>query len=124
MTRIAGVQLNKNKRVQAALIQIVGVGKSASTRILKQHNINFDKKVKDLNENEISRIRESIDQMPTEGELRRKVSLDIKRLQEIGSYRGYRHRRKLPVRGQTTRYNARTKRGAKKTIANKKKETK
>ncbi len=123
--RVSGVQLDKDKRIESALLAITGIGRSLSHTILSQLNISPDTRVKDLTSNETSRIREAIDKIPTEGELRRKVSLDIKRLQEIGCYRGYRHRRRLPSRGQRTRYNARTRRVGKRiTIANKKKETK
>lgn len=111
MARIAGINLTKEKRIEAALTQITGIGRKLSRKILKETGVNPDTKVIDLTESELTRLREKIDKIPTEGELRRKTALDIKRLQEIGSYRGYRHRRKLPVRGQRTRTNARTKRG-------------
>lgn len=113
MSRIAGVNLQKEKRIESALTQITGIGRKLSIKILKETGVNPDTKVNDLTESELTRLREKIDKISTEGELRRKVSLDIKRLQEIGSYRGYRHRRKLPVRGQKTKTNARTKRGKK-----------
>lgn len=116
MARISGVTLPQHKRIEAALTEITGIGRSLSAKILKKLNIDFDKKVKDLTENELIRIQEEISKIPTEGELRRRISQDIKRLQEIGSYRGYRHRRNLPVRGQRTRTNARTKRGKKITV--------
>jgi small subunit ribosomal protein S13 len=118
MARIAGVDLPKNKRVEVGLCYIYGIGRTASKRILEQTNINPDTKISDLTEGETSLIRETIEREHiVEGELRRKVNLNIKRLIEIGSYRGIRHRRGLPLRGQRTRTNARTKRGARKTVA-------
>lgn len=124
MARIAGVNLPKEKRIEIALTTIFGIGRNSSTKILKDTGINKDTKVQDLTEQEIGMLRESIDKLITEGDLKRKVAMDIKRLQEIGSYRGFRHKRGLPARGQRTRYNARTKKGRKKTIANKKTVTK
>lgn len=118
MARIAGVDLPKNKRVEIGLRYIYGIGPSLSQKILAQTGINPDTKVNDLSEGEVSQIREVIDRTcRVEGELRREVQLDIKRLIEIGSYRGSRHRRGLPAHGQRTRTNARTKRGARKTVA-------
>ena len=118
MARIAGVDLPKSKRVEVGLCYIYGIGPTASKRILGQANINPDTKISDLTEAETSLIREAIErEYVVEGELRRKVNLNIKRLIEIGSYRGIRHRRGLPLRGQRTRTNARTKRGARKTVA-------
>lgn len=118
MARIAGVDLPKNKRVEIGLCSIYGVGRCVSQRILAQTGVDPDTKVKDLSEGDVSRIREVIDRdHEVEGELRRKVNLNIKRLIEIGSYRGIRHRRGLPVHGQRTRTNARTKKGARKTVA-------
>ncbi len=118
MARIAGVDLPKGKRVEIGLTYIYGIGPSLSQKILGQANIDPDTKVKDLSEDEASRIREAIDrEYKVEGELRREVNLNIKRLVEIGSYRGTRHRRGLPVHGQRTRTNARAKRGARKTVA-------
>ena len=118
MARIAGVDLPKNKRVEIGLSYIYGIGRSSSHKILAQTGIDPDKKVSDLSEAEVSQIREVLDrEYEVEGELKRKVNLNIKRLIEIGSYRGIRHRRGLPVRGQRTRTNARTKRGARKTVA-------
>lgn len=118
MARIAGVDLPKNKRVEVGLCYIYGIGLSSSQKILEQAKIDPDTKVSDLTETEVSSIREVIDrEYEVEGDLRRKVNLNIKRLIEIGSYRGIRHRRGLPVRGQRTRTNARTKRGARKTVA-------
>jgi len=124
MARITGVNLPKEKRIEAALTAIFGIGRSLSTKILKDTGINKDTKVQDLTEQEIGMLRESINKLITEGDLKRKVAMDIKRLQEIGSYRGFRHKKGLPARGQRTRYNARTKKGKKKTIANKKTVTK
>lgn len=124
MARIAGVNLPKEKRIEAALTSIYGIGRSLSSKILKETGINKDTKVKDLSENETTVLREKIDKISTEGELKRKIAMDIKRLQEIGSYRGFRHKKGLPVRGQRTRYNCRTKKGKRKTIANKKITTK
>lgn len=118
MARIAGVDLPKNKRVEIGLCSIYGIGRSVSQSILAQTGVDPDTKVKDLSEGDVSRIREVIDRdHEVEGELRRKVNLNIKRLIEIGSYRGIRHRRGLPVHGQRTRTNARTKKGARKTVA-------
>jgi len=118
MARIAGVDLPKNKRIEIGLCSIYGIGRSMSQRILAQTGIDPDTKVKDLSEGEASQIREIVDRdHEVEGELRRKVNLNIKRLIEIGSYRGIRHRRGLPVHGQRTRTNARTKKGARKTVA-------
>jgi small subunit ribosomal protein S13 len=118
VARIAGVDLPKGKRVEIGLTYIYGIGPSLSQKILGQTNIDPDTKVKDLSEDEASRIREAIDrEYKVEGELRREVNLNIKRLVEIGSYRGTRHRRGLPVHGQRTRTNARAKRGARKTVA-------
>ncbi len=118
MARIAGVDIPGNKQVWVSLQYIYGIGSTLSQRILATTNINTTTKVKDLTEEELGRIREVIDkEYKQEGELRRQVNLDIKRLIEIGSYRGSRHRRNLPVHGQRTRTNARTKRGARKTVA-------
>lgn len=118
MARIAGIDLPKNKRIEIGLCSIYGVGLSTSQRILAQAEVDPDTKAKDLSEEEANRIREAIDRdYEVEGELRRKVNLNIKRLIEIGSYRGIRHRRGLPVHGQRTRTNARTKKGARKTVA-------
>ncbi len=125
MVRIAGINLNPEKRIEAALTAITGIGRNLSTQMLSRLNIEKNIKVKDLTETDISRLREYISKIRTEGELRRKISLDIKRLQEIGSYRGHRHRKKLPVRGQRTKTNARTKRGKRVTMGSgRRKETK
>lgn len=124
MARIAGVNLPKDKRIEVGLTAIYGIGRKYSARILKSTKINKDTKVQDLTEDEINALREEIAKMTTEGDLRRKTAMDIKRIQEIGSYRGVRHKRNLPCRGQRTRYNSRTKKGKKKTVANKKTVTK
>jgi small subunit ribosomal protein S13 len=120
MARIAGVNLPKEKQIEIGLTAIHGIGRKNSLRILKDTNIKPSVKVDELTEDQIARLRERIEKMSVEGDLRRKTQLDIKRLQEIGSYRGFRHRRGLPVRGQKTRKNARTRKGKKKTVANKK----
>ena len=118
MARIAGVDIPREKKIDVSLTYIYGIGPNTSHRILKAANISPDVKVKDLKDSEVSRIREVIDkEVKVEGELRKEVSLNIKRLVEIGTYRGLRHRRNLPVRGQRTRTNARTKRGSRKTVA-------
>ena len=116
MARICGVNLPKDKRIEVALTYIHGIGRSLSNAILDELNIQKDTKVHELSEENIAKLRSKIDKLATEGDLRRKISLDIKRLQDVGSYRGYRHRRKLPVRGQKTKTNARTKRGKKVTM--------
>jgi small subunit ribosomal protein S13 len=122
MARISGVDLPREKRVEIALTYIFGVGRSTSNRILAAAGINPDTRVRDLTEEEISKLREYIDKnIKVEGDLRREVSLNIKRLIEIGSYRGIRHRRGLPVRGQRSKTNARTRKGPRRTMANKKK---
>lgn len=115
MIRIAGVVLPANKRIEASLTSIKGVGRSLSRRILIEASIPFDTNTDDLNEKQEAQLRTIIERFETEGELTRRVSMDVRRLQDIGSYRGYRHRRKLPARGQTSRRNARTRRGKKKT---------
>ncbi|PKL42724.1 MAG: 30S ribosomal protein S13 [Candidatus Riflebacteria bacterium HGW-Riflebacteria-2] len=120
MARIAGVDLPNNKRVEAALPYIYGIGRTAAGIILKQTNINPDTRVKDLTESEISAIKKVIDaEHRVEGDLRREVSMSIKRLMEIGCYRGLRHRKGLPVRGQRTKTNARTRKGPRKAIKRK-----
>ena len=117
MARIAGVDIPREKRVEIALTYIYGVGLSSSQKILKQTSINPDTRVRDLTEDQVNRLREVIDRTyKVEGDLRREVALNIKRLIEIGSYRGLRHRRNLPVRGQRTKTNARQRRGPKKTV--------
>jgi small subunit ribosomal protein S13 len=118
MARIVGVDIPKDKRVEVSLCYIYGIGPTLSKRILAQTGVDPDTKVKDLSDEELSRIRESIDRgYKVEGDLRREISFDIKRLIEIGCYRGLRHRKGLPVRGQRTKTNARTKRGPRKTVA-------
>ena len=124
MARIAGVNIPDQKRIEAGLTLIFGIGRPKAHEILKNLNIDGLRKVSDLSETDINRIREYIAKMPVEGDLRRKVQLDIKRLQEIGCYRGLRHRKRLPVRGQRTKTNARTRKGRRMTVANKKKVTK
>ena len=123
MARIAGVDLPRNKHIKIALTYIYGIGNSRSVDILGSANVEPTKKVSDLNEEEVNRIRQVIENEGlVEGDLRKEVSMNIKRLIEIGSYRGYRHRRSLPVRGQRTHTNARTRKGPRKgTVANKKK---
>jgi small subunit ribosomal protein S13 len=123
MARIAGVDLPRNKHTNIALTYIYGIGNPRAARILEQAKVDPDKKVQDLSEDEVNRIRQVIEsEGMVEGDLRKEVSMNIKRLIEIGSYRGYRHRRNLPVRGQRTHTNARTRKGPRKgTVANKKK---
>ena len=122
MARIAGIDIPREKRVEIALTYIYGIGLSSSQKILKQTSINPDTRVRDLTEDQVNRLREVIDRThKVEGDLRREVALNIKRLIEIGSYRGSRHRRNLPVRGQRTKTNARQRRGPKKTVGARKK---
>jgi small subunit ribosomal protein S13 len=122
MARIAGVDLPRDKRIETALTYIFGIGPFKAKTIIERTRVNPDTRTRDLTEDEIGRIREEIDRNHmTEGDLRREISLNIKRLIEIGSYRGIRHRRGLPLRGQRTKTNARTRRGTKKTVAGKKK---
>ncbi|WP_297435212.1 30S ribosomal protein S13 [uncultured Clostridium sp.] len=122
MARIAGVDLPKEKRVEIGLTYIYGVGLSTSQKVLKELGISCDVRIKDLTEDQVNEIRTYVNENFTvEGDLRREIKLNIKRLIEIGSYRGVRHRRGLPVRGQKTKTNARTRKGPKKTMANKKK---
>lgn len=116
MARIAGVNLPKGKRIEVALTYIYGIGRNTSKELLTKLKISFDTKVDGLTPEQEQRIREEIEKYVTEGDLRRKIGDDIKRLQEIGTYRGFRHRRHLPVRGQRTKTNARTKRGKRKTM--------
>lgn len=124
MARIAGVDLPREKRVEIGLTYIFGIGQATSQQILAATEISPDTRVKDLTENEVSKLRDYIEHhVKVEGDLRREVSLNIKRLVEIGCYRGVRHRRSLPVRGQNTKNNARTRKGPKRTIAGKKKAT-
>ncbi len=122
MARIAGVDIPNQKRIEIALCYIYGIGRSSSNKILSKTGINPDTRAKDLTDDEIAKLREEIERdFKVEGDLRRDVALDIKRLIEINSYRGIRHRKGLPVRGQRTKTNARTRKGPAKTIANKKK---
>ena len=122
MARIAGVDLPREKRVEIGLTYIYGIGLKTSQKLLRENNINPDTRDKDLTEDEVNKLREAISNNYTvEGELKTQVSLDIKRLMEIGCYRGVRHRKGLPVRGQNTKNNARTRKGPAKTMANKKK---
>lgn len=122
MARIAGVDLPREKRVEIGLTYILGIGRATSDKILATTGINPDTRVKDLTEDEVSKIREYIDHnLMVEGDLHREIKLNIKRLTEIGCYRGVRHRKGLPVRGQSTKQNARTRKGPKKTVSRKKK---
>lgn len=122
MARIAGVDLPRDKRVEVALTYIFGIGRSSSRKILVESGINPDTRVKDLTEEEEARLRDIIDkQYHVEGDLRRQVSMDIKRLMDLGCYKGIRHRRGLPVRGQKTKTNARTRKGPKRSVSGKKK---
>lgn len=124
MARLCGVNLPQDKRVEIGLTYIYGVGRSTSKQMLNELGISLDVRVKDLTEADLAKLREALTKYITEGDLRRKVQMNIKRLQDIGSYRGYRHRRRLPLRGQRTKTNARTKRGKKVAVAGKKKVTK
>ena len=122
MARIAGVDLPREKRVEIGLTYVYGIGHSSAVRILNEAGVSLDTRVRDLTDDEVSKIREVIDRsQKVEGDLRREVALNIKRLIEIGCYRGIRHRKGLPVRGQKTKTNARTRKGTRKTVANKKK---
>ncbi|MCD7948481.1 MAG: 30S ribosomal protein S13 [Oscillospiraceae bacterium] len=122
MARIAGIDLPKEKRIEIGLTYIFGIGQSSAKKILAETGINPDTRVKDLTEEDEAKLREAISRSYTvEGDLRRDVAMDIKRLTEIGCYRGMRHRRGLPVRGQRSKTNARTRKGPKRTVANKKK---
>ena len=127
MARLAGVDIPPQKRAEIALMYIHGIGRTTAAKIIKAANINADTRVKDLSEEEVARLRQIIDRMSTskeiviEGDLRREVATNIKRLVDIGAYRGQRHRRGLPVRGQRTRTNARSRRGPKRAVAGKKK---
>jgi small subunit ribosomal protein S13 len=116
MARIEGVDLPRDKRVEIALTYIYGIGRPTSRDILDATGVNPDTRVRNLTEDEVQRLREEVGKLTTEGDLRREVQLNIKRLSEIGCYRGIRHRRSLPVRGQRTRTNARTRRGIRKTV--------
>src|SRR3954471_24919171 len=126
MARLAGVDLPRNKRMEIALTYIYGIGRARAKEILKAADVSPDKRTDDLDDNETRRIREAIEQrqLKVEGDLRREVSMNIKRLMDLGCYRGLRHRKSLPVRGQRTHTNARTRKGPAKAIAGKKKVTK
>ena len=123
MARISGVDLPRDKRIEIGLTYVYGIGRATSNRLLKEAGVNPDTRVRDLTDEEVGKIRDAIDadSILIEGELRREIAINIKRLQEIGCYRGIRHRKGLPVRGQKTKTNARTRKGPKKTVANKKK---
>jgi small subunit ribosomal protein S13 len=122
MARIAGIDLPKEKRVEIGLTYIYGIGLPSAQKILAETGVNPDTRIKDLTDDEVNKLREKIDaEYTVEGDLRRRIALDIKRLMEIGCYRGVRHRKGLPVRGQNTKNNARTRKGPAKTMANKKK---
>ena len=123
MARISGVDLPRDKRIEIRLTYVYGIGRTSATKILEQANVDPDIRVKDLSDEDVAAIARVIDEseMLVEGDLRREVAMNIKRLQEVGCYRGIRHRRGLPVRGQNTKNNARTHKGPKKTVANKKK---
>ena len=122
MARISGVDLPRDKRIEIGLTYIYGIGRTSATRILKEANVSPDTGVRDLTDEEVKKLSEIINETQVvEGDLRREIALNIKRLQEIGCYRGIRHRKGLPVRGQKTKTNARTRKGPKKTVANKKK---
>lgn len=120
MARIAGIDIPRDKRVVIGLTSIYGIGKTSAQAILAEAGVSENTRVRDLTEEELTKIRQAVDSYTTEGDLRREVSLNIKRLTEIGSYRGVRHRRKLPVRGQNTKNNARTRKGPRVAIAGKK----
>ena len=124
MARIAGVLIPNDKRIVIALTYVYGIGKVTSQKILSEVNIDENVRTKDLTLDQESAVRKAVESYLVEGDLRRKTQLDIKRMQDVGSYRGYRHRLRLPVRGQNTKNNNRTKRGKKMTVANKKKEGK
>ena len=122
MARIAGVDLPREKRIEIGLTYVYGIGRVSSNKILAQAGVNPDIRVRDLSDDDVKKIQEVVDAtMVVEGDLRREIALNIKRLQELGCYRGIRHRKGLPVRGQKTKTNARTRKGPKKTVANKKK---
>ena len=123
MARISGVDLPRDKRIEIGLTYVYGIGRATSNRLLKEAGVNPDTRVRDLTDEEVGKIRDAIDadSILIEGDLRREIAINIKRLQEIGCYRGIRHRKGLPVRGQKTKTIARTRKGPKKTVANKKK---
>lgn len=121
MARIAGIDIPREKRIVISLTYIYGIGKATAQEVLKEAGVSEDTRVRDLTEDELGSIRKAIEQYSVEGDLRRETSLNVKRLIEIGSYRGIRHRRSLPVRGQKTKNNSRTRKGPRRTMANKKK---
>ncbi|WP_257351196.1 30S ribosomal protein S13 [Pseudalkalibacillus decolorationis] len=121
MARIAGIDIPRDKRVVISLTYVYGIGKTTAQQVLAEAGVSEETRVRDLTEEELTKIREIVDRFKVEGDLRREVSLNIKRLIEIGSYRGIRHRRGLPVRGQNTKNNSRTRKGPRRTVANKKK---
>ena len=123
MARMSGVDLPRDKRIEIGLTYVYGIGRATSNRLLKEAGVNPDTRVRDLTDEEVGKIRDAIDadSILIEGDLRREIAINIKRLQEIGCYRGIRHRKGLPVRGQKTKTNARTRKGPKRTVANKKK---
>ena len=123
MARIAGVDLPREKRIEIGLTYVYGIGRPTATKILEEAGVNPDTRVRDVTDDEVKKISEAIEKLNVvvEGDLRREIALNIKRLQEIGCYRGIRHRKGLPVRGQNTKNNARTRKGPKRTVANKKK---
>ena len=122
MARIAGVDLNENKRVDIGLTYIFGIGRSNVVNVIKEAGVDASKKIKDLTEEELNKIQKAVDKFKVEGDLRQEIEQNIKRLEESGSFRGLRHRKGLPVRGQRTRSNARTKRGKRKTVGTVRKE--
>lgn len=122
MARIAGVDLPRNKRIEVAMTYIYGIGRTTSQEILSQAGVDFNARTDDLTESELAKIRELVDQnCHVEGDLRREITMNVKRLMDLGCYRGLRHRKGLPVRGQNTKNNSRTRKGPKKTVAGKKK---
>lgn len=121
MARIAGIDIPREKRIVIALTSIYGIGRTSAKKVLEEAGVSEDTRVRDLTEDELGRIRQAVNNYTIEGDLRREVSLNIKRLTEIGSYRGLRHRRGLPVRGQNTKNNSRTRKGPSRSIAGKKK---
>lgn len=122
MARIAGIDLPENKRVDIGLTYIFGIGRSNVQKVISDAKVEAEKRIKDLTDEELGRIQKAVDQLKVEGDLRQEIERDIKRLEEIGSFRGLRHRKGLPVRGQRTRSNARTKRGKRKTVGTIRKE--
>ena len=124
MARIAGVDIPREKRIVISLTYVYGIGTSTANKIVEEANVSADTRVKDLTDDELGRIREVVDSYKVEGDLRREQNLNIKRLMDIGCYRGLRHRKGLPVRGQRTKNNSRTRKGKRKTVANKKKASK